>query len=61
MTASDPWRLSVAQAAALIAAKRLSPVELVQDYLDRIERLNEVLRAWPCCTDRSFGGEEWTV
>ena len=46
MTASDPWRLSVAQAAALIAAKRLSPVELVQAYLARIERLNEVLRAY---------------
>jgi aspartyl-tRNA(Asn)/glutamyl-tRNA(Gln) amidotransferase subunit A len=46
MTASDPWRLSVAQAAALIAAKRLSPVELVQACLARIERLNEVLRAY---------------
>ena len=33
MTASDPCFLSVPEAAALIAAKRLSPVELVRAYL----------------------------
>ena len=37
MTASDPCFLSVAEAAALIAAKRLSPVELTRAYLDRID------------------------
>jgi Asp-tRNA(Asn)/Glu-tRNA(Gln) amidotransferase A subunit family amidase len=46
MTASDPCFLSVADAAALIAAKRLSSVELVRAYLDRIERLNDTLHAY---------------
>jgi Asp-tRNA(Asn)/Glu-tRNA(Gln) amidotransferase A subunit family amidase len=46
MTASDPCFLSVAEAAALIAAKRLSPVELVQAYLARIERLDGTLHAY---------------
>jgi aspartyl-tRNA(Asn)/glutamyl-tRNA(Gln) amidotransferase subunit A len=46
MTASDPCFLSVAEAAALIAAKRLSPVELVQAYLARIERLDGIVHAY---------------
>jgi aspartyl-tRNA(Asn)/glutamyl-tRNA(Gln) amidotransferase subunit A len=46
MTTSDPCFLSVAEAAALIAAKRLSPVELVQAYLGRIERLDGTLHAY---------------
>jgi len=46
MAASNPCFLSVADAAALIAAKRLSPVELVQAYLARIERLNDALHAY---------------
>jgi aspartyl-tRNA(Asn)/glutamyl-tRNA(Gln) amidotransferase subunit A len=46
MTASDPCFLTVAEAAALIAAKRLSPVELTRAYLDRIERLNGTLHAY---------------
>ena len=46
MTASDPCFLSVAEAASLIAAKRLSPVELVQAYLTRIDRLNDTLHAY---------------
>src|SRR5215472_17815301 len=46
MTASDPCFLSVAEAAALIAAKRLSPVELVHSYLARIERLDGALHAY---------------
>jgi len=46
MTASDPCFLSVAEAAALIAAKRLSPVELVRAYLGRIERLDGTLHAY---------------
>jgi len=40
MTASDPCFLSVAEAASLIGSKRLSPVELTQAYLARIERLD---------------------
>jgi aspartyl-tRNA(Asn)/glutamyl-tRNA(Gln) amidotransferase subunit A len=46
MTASDPCFLSLAEAASLIAAKRLSPVELTGAYLDRIERLNGRLHAY---------------
>jgi aspartyl-tRNA(Asn)/glutamyl-tRNA(Gln) amidotransferase subunit A len=46
MTATDPCFLSIAEAAALIAEKRLSPVELTRAYLDRIERLNGTLKAY---------------
>ena len=46
MIASDPCFLSVAEAASLIAAKRLSPVELVRAYLARIERLDGTLHAY---------------
>jgi Asp-tRNA(Asn)/Glu-tRNA(Gln) amidotransferase A subunit family amidase len=38
----EPLRL----AATLIAAKRLSPVELTRAYLDRIERFNSTLHAY---------------
>ncbi|GGC41776.1 amidase [Siccirubricoccus deserti] len=48
---SAPHRLSLAEAAALIAARRLSPVELLQDCLDRIAavepRLNAFIRQLP--------------
>lgn len=37
--ASEPHALSIVEAARLIAARRLSPVELVQAFLARIERL----------------------
>ena len=46
MTAADPCFLTVAEAASLIAAKQLSPVELTRAYLDRIERLNGTLHAY---------------
>jgi aspartyl-tRNA(Asn)/glutamyl-tRNA(Gln) amidotransferase subunit A len=46
MTASNPCFLSIAEAAALIEAKKLSPVELTRAYLDRIERLNGTLHAY---------------
>jgi aspartyl-tRNA(Asn)/glutamyl-tRNA(Gln) amidotransferase subunit A len=46
VTAADPCFLSVAEAGSLIAAKRLSPVELVRAYLERIERLNGTLHAY---------------
>src|SRR5438270_11929395 len=46
MTDGDPCFLSVAEAASLIAAKRISPVELTRAYLDRIERLNGSLHAY---------------
>jgi aspartyl-tRNA(Asn)/glutamyl-tRNA(Gln) amidotransferase subunit A len=46
VTAADPGFLTVAEAASLIAAKQLSPVELTRAYLDRIERLNGTLHAY---------------
>jgi aspartyl-tRNA(Asn)/glutamyl-tRNA(Gln) amidotransferase subunit A len=46
MTDGDPCFLSVAEAASLIAAKRISPVELTRAYLARIERLNGTLHAY---------------
>ena len=46
MTAAEPCFLTVAEAASLIADKRLSPVELTRAYLDRIERLNDTLHAY---------------
>jgi aspartyl-tRNA(Asn)/glutamyl-tRNA(Gln) amidotransferase subunit A len=46
MTDRDPCFLSIAEAASLIAAKRISPVELTRAYLDRIERLNGTLHAY---------------
>ncbi|OAF17012.1 hypothetical protein AYJ54_37295 [Bradyrhizobium centrolobii] len=38
--------LTIAQAAALIAARKLSPVELVQSCLARIEKLDDTLHAF---------------
>jgi aspartyl-tRNA(Asn)/glutamyl-tRNA(Gln) amidotransferase subunit A len=46
VTAADPCFLSVADAGSLIAAERLSSVELTRAYLDRIERLNGTLHAY---------------
>lgn len=46
MTDGDPCFLSVAEAASLITAKRISPVDLTRAYLDRIERLNGTLHAY---------------
>jgi len=46
MTDDNSCFLSVAEAAPLIAAKRISPVELTRAYLDRIERLNGTLHAY---------------
>jgi aspartyl-tRNA(Asn)/glutamyl-tRNA(Gln) amidotransferase subunit A len=42
----DAVHLSAARQAALIRAKELSPVELVQAYLDRIDRLDGRLHAY---------------
>jgi aspartyl-tRNA(Asn)/glutamyl-tRNA(Gln) amidotransferase subunit A len=43
---ADAWSLSLSQAAAEIAAGRLSPVELLEDTLDRIERVDGRVQAW---------------
>jgi aspartyl-tRNA(Asn)/glutamyl-tRNA(Gln) amidotransferase subunit A len=46
MSNTDLHYLSVAEAAAEIAAKRLSPVELTQAYLDRIAAINPTINAY---------------
>lgn len=48
--ATDPVELTVVEAAALIRRGELSPVELVQAYLDRIERHDAVYRAFNTVT-----------
>ena len=42
---SEPYELSVAETARLIAARKLSVVELVETLLHRIDQL-EFLKAW---------------
>ena len=49
--------LPVERLAALIRAKRLSPVELVRRYLERIERLNPLLNAYITVTGESARAE----
>ena len=46
MANSDLHRLTIAQAGEEIKARRLSPVELTQAYLDRISSLNDHLGAY---------------
>jgi aspartyl-tRNA(Asn)/glutamyl-tRNA(Gln) amidotransferase subunit A len=46
MSGADLVSLDIAALAAVIARKEASPVEAVQAYLDRIERLNESLNAY---------------
>jgi len=53
MTASELCFLSVAEAAALIAKRQLSPVELTHAYLDRIERLNGALHSYVRVLDQT--------
>ncbi|MCH8919556.1 MAG: hypothetical protein IIA23_02475, partial [Chloroflexi bacterium] len=45
MTTTDIARLSIAEAAALIAKRKLSPVELTESCLQRIRNLDARLRA----------------
>ncbi|HUZ21895.1 MAG TPA: amidase [Acidimicrobiales bacterium] len=47
---SDPTELTIAEASALIAAGGLSPVELTEAYLARIERLQPLLNAYVTVT-----------
>lgn len=46
MIAISGQALTIAEAARLIAARRLSPVELTMDCLRRIERLESSVKAW---------------
>jgi aspartyl-tRNA(Asn)/glutamyl-tRNA(Gln) amidotransferase subunit A len=50
---SDLTRLSIREAAELVRRKRVSPVELTQACLTRIERLNPVLNAFITVTAES--------
>ena len=52
MTGSVPPFLTIAQAGRLIAAKRLSPVELVKKLLARIETIDSRLHAFLLVTER---------
>ena len=55
MSADDLVWLGAAEAAALIRSKRLSPTELVQAYLDRIDRLDGGLHAYiTVCRDAAL-------
>jgi Asp-tRNA(Asn)/Glu-tRNA(Gln) amidotransferase A subunit family amidase len=44
--ANEPWEMTLAELAALIRARALSPLELVDAYLGRIEVLDPVLEAF---------------
>jgi aspartyl-tRNA(Asn)/glutamyl-tRNA(Gln) amidotransferase subunit A len=55
MTTADPAELTIAQASDMIAASRLSPVELVQAMLTRIEKGNKALHAYiTVCGDEAL-------
>ena len=42
----EPWDLSLSEVASLIAAGRLSPVDLIESTLGRIERVEPRVQAW---------------
>lgn len=42
----EPWELSLSDAAAAIASGRLSPLELIDGTLDRLERVEPRVQAW---------------
>jgi aspartyl-tRNA(Asn)/glutamyl-tRNA(Gln) amidotransferase subunit A len=46
LATGDATELSIAEAAARIAARQLSPVELTRAYLERIERLDPAINAY---------------
>jgi aspartyl-tRNA(Asn)/glutamyl-tRNA(Gln) amidotransferase subunit A len=52
MKGGDPGLLTIAEAARLIAAKKLSPVELTRHLLRRIEELDPRLNAFLLVTER---------
>src|SRR6476619_7665371 len=51
MNSDELVRLTVAEAAALIATRKLSPVELTQGYLQRIRRFDPLIRSFLLVTE----------
>lgn len=45
-SSGEPWFESIATMSALLASRQISPVELVETMLGRVERLNDHLRAY---------------
>ena len=43
---AEPYQLSLSESAALIAMGELSPVDLVESLLQRIDALEPTLKAW---------------
>src|SRR6476646_2566168 len=50
MDADGPHHLELHEVARLLAARKLSPVELTRDLLQRIERLDQRLRSYAIVT-----------
>ena len=48
--ATDPWEMTVAELAALIRARSLSPADVVEAYLKRIEAFDGTLKAFNAVT-----------
>ncbi len=64
--ATEPWQMTLAELAASIRDGSLSPVDLVEEYLGRIERFDGVLQAFNTVTAeaaraeaRRLEGLEW--
>ena len=55
----QPYELTVTQAANLIRSRELSPVELTQSLLDRIESLEPSLKAWVYLDRDAVLAEAW--
>jgi len=53
--------LTIAQAAALIASRKLSPVEFVKTHLERIRRLDPQLNAFLVVTEERALADEGLV
>ncbi|HEX2309098.1 MAG TPA: amidase, partial [Vicinamibacterales bacterium] len=62
MEALDVTGLTIARAAQLIHARELSPLELTEAYLRRIESLNPTINAYVTVTaDRALGDARWAT
>jgi aspartyl-tRNA(Asn)/glutamyl-tRNA(Gln) amidotransferase subunit A len=55
--ATEPWEMTLAESAALIRDGQLSPVDLVDGYLARIDRYNDVLNVYNTVTEEAARAE----